>query len=198
MESCVEKSYMIVGLGNPGKEYEQTRHNMGFFVVQGLARMWSWDFKKSSKLKGAIAKGKIGEKAVFLLLPETYMNLSGEAVRLGVDYFKIEMSHLLLVVDDVDIPFGEFRLKDQSGSGGHKGLQSVEMHLGCNSYPRLRIGIGDRKEGSLEEHVLSSFNLKEKEELPQILKEAALLIELWLNEGMLQAMNRANRSRKKI
>jgi PTH1 family peptidyl-tRNA hydrolase len=188
-------SYLIVGLGNPGEEYEKTRHNMGFLAVGALARKWGWSFKKSSKFKGVLAKGKIDEKNVFLLLPETYMNLSGEAVRLAVDYFQIETGHLLVVVDDVDIPFGEFRLKEHSGSGGHKGLQSVEMYLEGSAYPRIRIGIGNRKEGSLEEHVLTPFSQEEARELPRILGEAVELIELWLKEGLTQAMNRANRKK---
>jgi PTH1 family peptidyl-tRNA hydrolase len=198
MEPFAEKSYMIVGLGNPGKEYEKTRHNMGFLAVGALAKKWGWGFKKSLKLKSFLAKGKFGEKDVFLVLPETYMNLSGEAVGSGMEYFKIEMSHMLLVVDDVDIPFGEFRLKEHSGCGGHKGLQSVEMHLGCNAYPRLRIGIGDRKEGSLEDYVLTPFSQEEAKELPQVLDEAVAIVELWLKEGMQQATNLANRPRKKI
>ncbi len=194
----ISSNYLIIGLGNPGKEYEKTRHNMGFLAVGAFAKKWGWSFKKSPKLKGLQANGKIEEKNVFLLVPETYMNLSGEAVRCGMDYFKIEMSRLLVVVDDVDISFGEFRLKEHSGCGGHKGLQSVEMHLGCDAYARLRLGIGPREEGSLEEYVLAPFSQDEERALPWILEEAVEIIALWLREGVVQAMNRANRSRKKI
>jgi peptidyl-tRNA hydrolase, PTH1 family len=195
METSSENNFLIVGLGNPGKEYEKTRHNAGFLVVETLAEKWGFTFKKALRLKGSCAKGKVDEKSIFLLLPDTYMNLSGEAVRSSVHYFKVEIPHLLVVVDDVDIPFGEFRLKDQSGCGGHKGLQSVEMQLQSTAYARLRIGVGDRKVGSLEEYVLSPFTEEEAKVLPRIIEEAIEVIHLWLMKGMKEAMNRANRSR---
>ncbi len=197
MESSSE-IYLIVGLGNPGKKYEKTRHNAGFLSVGALAEKWGWSYKKSLKLKGWLAKGVIEDKHVVLLLPATYMNLSGESVGCVVDYFAVKTSHLLVVVDDVYTPFGELRMRQKGSCGGHKGLQNIEMVLGTQDYTRLRIGIGDRTEGSLEDYVLTSFSLSQAKELPQILQESVEVIELWIKEGMNPAMNRANRSRKKI
>jgi PTH1 family peptidyl-tRNA hydrolase len=127
----------------------------------------------------------------------TYMNLSGNAVRLAVDFWKIEASELLVVADDAEIPFEEFRLKKDSGSGGHNGLKSIESSLGTNSYARLRVGIG--KGGEMIQHVLSPFSMEETQKLGDIVDRAVKIIESWLLEGMNKAMNGANiRSKEKL
>ena len=186
-------SYLIVGLGNIGKEYSGTRHNVGFIIVEAIAERQKVVFQKKTKLKGELAQLIIEEKKILLLKPSTYMNNSGEALRAAIDFFKIEdLSNLLVIADDIAIPFGEFRLKAEGGSGGHKGLESIAGHLATLSYPRLRVGVGDRKQGDLSSHVLGNFNENEKKELPEIINKAIEIIHLWLMQGLEVAMNRAN------
>ena len=186
-------TYLIVGLGNVGKEYENTRHNIGFSIVDAIAGRYKEAFKKKSRLKGELAEVVIEGEKVLLLKPSTYMNRSGEAVRAIIDFFKIkDYSRLLVVVDDVAIPFGEFRLKAEGGSGGHKGLESISDCLGTLLYPRLRVGVGDRKHGDLASHVLGNFNEAERDKLPEIINKALEIIHLWLVQGLEIAMNQAN------
>jgi peptidyl-tRNA hydrolase, PTH1 family len=188
-----DEVFLIVGLGNIGKEYKGTRHNLGFIVVETLALKYQVAFQSKVKLKGELAQLVIDGKKVFLLKPITYMNNSGIALRSAVDFFKIkDFSNLLVVVDDIAIPFGELRLKEEGGAGGHKGLLSVETHLGSSHYPRLRIGVGDRQRGDLISHVLGNFNETEREELPIIISRAIEIIHLWLMQGIVVAMNQAN------
>lgn len=188
-----DAGHLIVGLGNVGKEYKGTRHNIGFMIVDALAEKYNEVFQKKARLKGELAQIIIEGKKVFLLKPSTYMNSSGEAVRAAIDFFKIEnFSNLLIIADDIAIAFGEFRLKPEGGSGGHKGLESIALHLGSQSYPRLRVGVGDRKSGNLVSHVLGNFNEAEKNELPEIVGKAIEIIHLWLMQGFEIAMNQAN------
>ena len=137
--------YLIVGLGNPGIVYENTRHNVGFKVVKSLAKKYGLKFKDEKKFKAKVAKGNILGFEVYLLLPKTYMNESGVAVKKAKDYLKIDMKNILIVVDDADINFEEFRLKEDSASAGHKGLKSIQQHLNTQKYARLRVGIGREK-----------------------------------------------------
>lgn len=188
------KRYLIAGLGNPGKTYEGTRHNMGFAVVEELARKHHCEFRKKTKWKGSFAEGKIGDTAVYLLMPLTYMNLSGEAIALVMRDLEIALSHLLVVVDDIAIPLGQLRLRPSGSSGGHNGLKSVEEHLQTSQYPRLRIGVGDRQQGDLSEYVLDKFSKEEKKLVPEILERAVRAIEIWLEQGMNRAMDYANPS----
>lgn len=185
---------LIVGLGNPGKSYEKTRHNIGFETVEKLARKHGMEFKKQLKFKGAIAEGQIGEDPVLLLRPLTYMNLSGEAVALVMRYFQIDLSRLLIVTDDVELPLGQLRIRINSGPGSHNGLKSVEECLQTNRYPRLRIGVGDREEGDLSDHVLGKFSIEEEKLLPGVLERVIQAIEIWLDKGITSAMNFANKS----
>lgn len=185
--------HLVVGLGNPGKAYEGTRHNIGFAVVEELARRHRFEFQKKTKWKGKVARGNIGEGTVALLLPQTFMNLSGEAVA-AATHEQVEISHLLIVVDDVAIPFGELRLRFQGSSGGHNGLKSIEDHLHTQQYARLRIGVGDNREGELEDYVLEKFSKQEKKLLPEIVERAAHAIEIWLEQGINRAMEFANTS----
>lgn len=186
-------SYLIVGLGNIGKEYSGTRHNIGFIVLDAIAERHKEVFQKKSRIKGELAQVIIEEKKILLLKPSTYMNNSGEALRAAIDFFKIQdLSNLLVIADDIAIPFGEFRLKAEGGSGGHKGLESIAVHLGSLSYPRLRVGVGDRKQGDLASYVLGNFNENEKKELPEIIRKAIDIIHLWLMQGIEVAMNQAN------
>ncbi|MGB7978307.1 MAG: aminoacyl-tRNA hydrolase [Chlamydiales bacterium] len=183
---------LIVGLGNPGKTYDRTRHNIGFAAVERLARKHGLEFKKQLKFKGLLASGLIGEDPVILLMPLTFMNLSGEAVALAMHYFQIDLSRLLILTDDVDLPLGQLRIRINSGSGGHNGLRSVEGSLQTNRYPRLRIGVGDRTEGELADHVLSRFSEGEEKLVPGVLERVVQAVEIWLDKGLTSAMNFAN------
>lgn len=186
--------YLIAGLGNPGKAYEGTRHNMGFAVVRELAKKYHFEFRKKTKWKGSFAEGKIGDASTSLLIPLTYMNLSGEAIAPVMRDQNIALSHFLVVVDDVAIPLGQLRLRASGSSGGHNGLKSIEERLQTNEYARLRIGVGDRDEGDLSEHVLSKFSPEEKPLVPEILERAVRAIEVWLEQGINRAMDYANPS----
>lgn len=188
--------FLIVGLGNPGLLYENTRHNIGFKILKNLARKYNLEFKKEKKFLSYVASGNILGKDVHLLMPLTYMNLSGDAVRIVKDYYNIELNKLLIVLDDADIPFEEFRLKDSGSSGGHNGLKSIEENLKTQNFPRLRIGIGREKE--LKKFVLGRFSKEEKEKLPQIIEKAIYFIELWLEKGVQIAANAANVRIKKL
>lgn len=184
---------LIVGLGNPGKSYERTRHNIGFLAVEKLASKHGLAFKKQLKFKGSLAEGQIGSDSVILLMPQTYMNLSGESVALVMHYFQIDLSRLLIVTDDVDLPLGQLRVKINSGPGGHNGLKSVEESLQTNRYPRLRIGVGDREEGELADHVLGRFSDEDERLIPGVLERVVQSIEIWLDKGITSAMNFANK-----
>ncbi|MEI6242139.1 MAG: aminoacyl-tRNA hydrolase [Chlamydiota bacterium] len=193
----MEENYLIVGLGNPGKEYEKTRHNVGFMVLDALCAHYQMEFRLKEKVQGWVATKEINGKRVFLLKPKTYMNLSGESVRSAVDFWKIGISNLLVVADDAEILFEEFRLKRDSGSGGHNGLKSIESSLGTNAYARLRVGIG--KNQDLSDHVLTPFTEEESKKLREILEKARGIIELWMFEGIYKAMNCANiRAKEKL
>jgi len=187
-------TFLIAGLGNPGKRFEKTRHNIGFETVKCLAKKYDLSFQKSDKLKGWFATGMIEKEKVILFLPKTFMNDSGIAVANCIRYYKIDIDHLLVIVDDADIDFLQMRLKDNSGTGGHKGLNSVEESLKTSSYARLRIGIGrdPNEKSSLVGHVLGGFASKEKKQLPDFLDRACSMIILWMKKGIQKAMNEAN------
>lgn len=187
-------TFLIAGLGNPGKRYEKTRHNIGFEVLKYFAKKYNLSFQKSDKLKGYFAAGMIEEEKVMLLLPTTYMNESGRAIHKCMAYYKVDVDHLLVVVDDADIAFQQMRLKDNSGTGGHRGLESIEDYLKTTSYPRLRMGIGrgDNEKASLVGHVLGGFTSEERKQMPSFLDKACSMIVLWMKEGIQKAKNEAN------
>ncbi|MDP1609090.1 MAG: aminoacyl-tRNA hydrolase [Chlamydiales bacterium] len=188
-----QERYLIVGLGNPGKSYEKTRHNIGFASIQEFAKVHGFTFSKKSQFKSDLAEGMIGSKKVVLQMPLTFMNLSGEAVALSVNFWKIAVEHLLVVVDDVAIALGELRLKINSGCGGHNGLKSIEEHLHTQRYARLKIGVGDRQEGDLSSHVLGRFSEDEQKVVPSVVERSVQATEIWLTQGITSAMNFANK-----
>jgi PTH1 family peptidyl-tRNA hydrolase len=181
MRREVEK-LLIVGLGNPGKKYEKTRHNLGAMVVRAFAEKREWRFKKKFRLKGEVAEGVEEGSRICLLLPTTYMNLSGESVVKVVKFYAIPLSHILIISDDVCLSFGTLRYREMGSSGGHNGLESIESCLGTRSYQRLRIGIGDRKEVFLEDFVLTPFTEEENKRLPGVIEEAGLFLKKWIRE----------------
>jgi PTH1 family peptidyl-tRNA hydrolase len=190
--------FLIVGLGNPGKSYERTRHNIGFVAVDQLALKYGLLFKNHLKFKGSLAEGKVGNDSVLLLKPLTFMNLSGEAVALVMHYYQIDLSRLMILTDDVDLPVGQLRIRINSGPGGHNGLKSVEACLQTNRYPRLKIGVGDRLSGDLSDHVLGKFSSEEDKLLPGVLERVVQSVEIWLDKGITSAMNFANSSTPSI
>jgi PTH1 family peptidyl-tRNA hydrolase len=189
----MEKWHLIVGLGNPGREYARTRHNAGFLAVERLAERWKcgWDLEK--KFQARVGRGEHAGQRVLLCEPQTFMNLSGEAVSALMEYYRVTAGRLLVVVDDADLPLGELRLRPQGGSGGHHGLESVEQHLASREYARLRIGIG-RRDGArqIAGHVLGAFGREEWEVMETVLGRAADQMECWLAEGVGKAMNKFN------
>ena len=188
-------SFLIVGLGNPGLIYENTRHNIGFKIVTAFGSKYGAKFSRNAKLKSKMAHTKVLDEDVFLQKPLTYMNNSGQAIRACIDFYKIDISHILVIVDDAEIPFGEFRIKEGSGSGGHNGLKSIEQYLKTNEYARLRVGIG-RENENLKSYVLSRFSKDEKEKLEDIKSQAITLIEMWIKEGTQKTANTANIRKK--
>ena len=186
--------FLIFGLGNPGREYVRTRHNAGFLLVEKLAQHWKLGWTMEKKFSSRLAKTERNGRKFVLSQPQTFMNLSGEAVRSLADFFRLSPQNILLVVDDADLPLGEIRLRANGSSGGHHGLESVEQHLGTRDFPRLRIGIGRRVDGvrQITNHVLGQFGNDEAELLEKILTRAAEQVECWASEGIAKAMSRFN------
>jgi len=184
---------IVVGLGNPGAEYENHRHNVGFMVLDRFARKHGFEFAQK-KFRAQVAEGFLGGEKVLLARPMTFMNLSGESVGPLVSFFKIPLDSLLVVADDLDIPLGEIRIRPKGGSGGHNGLKSVIRHLGTQEFPRLRVGIG-RPPGNMDpaDYVLQPFSPDEMPVVQQVLETAVSAVETWLLEGIEAAMNRFNR-----
>lgn len=183
MNDQAEQPLLIVGLGNPGKRYEMTRHNMGFLAVEKLAERHGAALSPDKAFLGKTAKATVEGRKVYFLLPMTYMNLSGSAVRRLIDYYQLPVSNLLVVCDDVALPFGKLRLREKGSSGGHNGLKDIEKHLGTQEYQRLRIGIGSNEEEQLDIYVVANFNSFEKKQLPEVQIDAASAIECWIKGG---------------
>ena len=184
---------MVVGLGNPGKQYEKTRHNIGFQAIERLGLKHSLAFKNSAKVKGLLAVGTIAGLPCLLLKPQVYMNLSGESVMQAMHYYSVDLEKLLIIVDDVAIPLGETRMRINSSSGGHNGLKSIEECLQTERYARLRLGVGDRKEGDLSSHVLGRFSDEEQKLVPALLERSVEITELFITNGLTRAMDCANK-----
>lgn len=182
---------LIVGLGNPGREYEHTRHNVGFHVAEELARRYRVTLKNHAKWKARAAKiADIGD-GVLLAEPTTFMNLSGWAVREIAAFHKLASSDVLVVVDDADLPLGRLRMRTSGSAGGHNGLKSIIQELGTIEFPRLRVGVG-RQPGELKHHVLGRFSEEERAQIDAAVKRAADAAELFAKENILAAMNRYN------
>lgn len=188
--------HLIVGLGNPGPEYAETRHNAGFLVVEELARRWKVLWKEEGRFRARVARGETAGRPVLLLQPLTWMNLSGEAVGAAARFFRIPVERLVVAVDDADLPLGALRLRPGGSSGGHHGLESVAQHLGTREFARQRIGIGrhDQVQREITGHVLGKFGPEERPALEQVLQSAADQLECWLSEGLQKAMARHNRA----
>jgi len=179
---------IIAGLGNPGKQYEETRHNLGFAVTDELARRYSVECNRSAfrSLFGSVVIA--GEKCI-LLKPMTYVNLSGEAVGAAWRYFRCGLDDLMVICDDLNLPLGRLRLRRKGSSGGHKGLRSVIKALGTEEFARLRIGIGNEITGDARDFVLSRFSEEEAPVAQEAVSRAADAVEMWVEHGVERAMN---------
>ena len=163
----------FVGLGNPGDKYAKTRHNVGFMALDRLAERWGIVFK-TSKCRAWIGEGRVAGQKVALIKPDTYMNLSGEAVRAFLDYYKADLANMIVIYDDMDTPFGQLRLRYKGGPGGHNGIRSIIQHIGTETFNRIRIGISRPAPGTdPADYVLSDFTKEEMNALPQLLDRCA-------------------------
>jgi len=187
-----EARYLVVGLGNPGPQYESTRHNIGFQVIDELSKRWGLTaFQK--KFKGLIGEIQRGGKRVLLLKPQTYMNLSGDSVLEVAQFYKIPCeSHLVVISDDLDLPVGSIRIRPSGGTGGHNGLKSITEVLGGENFPRIRMGIGRSATIPTESYVLTSIPAAEKKVYEDAVKLAGDAVEVFLQENIQKAMNLFN------
>ena len=183
---------LIVGLGNPGVDYAQTRHNVGFEVVELLGRRHGIAIRKRAQ-RSVQGHGTIGGRKVILARPTTFMNLSGEAVGAICRMYRIPSEDVIVVVDDIALPVGTIRLRLKGSSGGHNGLESIERHLNTREYPRVRIGVGAARPGRMVDHVLGKFRPEERETVHESLERAADAIEAALRDGFEKAMNLYNK-----
>ena len=167
--------FLIVGLGNPGPEYENTRHNIGFIVLDALAELFNTSFKEERHAKIAVVKFK--GRSFHLVKPTTFMNLSGKAVNYWLQQHKVELKNLLVITDDIALPFGVLRLRGKGSDGGHNGLKDIQAVLGLSNYARLKFGIGnDYSKGRQADYVLSEWTLEEKEALKARMKQAIKMV----------------------
>jgi PTH1 family peptidyl-tRNA hydrolase len=184
---------LVVGLGNPGPKYAKNRHNLGFMVIARFAEQHGAPAPRE-RFAGAFSKLQVGEQDVGLLTPHTYMNLSGRSVQQALHFFKLDVRELVVVHDELDLPFGVLRLKDGGGTAGHRGLSSIVEHCGDTGFFRLRLGIGRPPSGPVEAYVLSDFSGQESRELPDVLERATSALTDLLVQGAQAAMNAHNRA----
>jgi PTH1 family peptidyl-tRNA hydrolase len=187
---------LLVGLGNPGREYAGTRHNVGFMVLDRLAAAWGAVFRADKKWQAEVAvassQNPCGTGDVWLLKPQTYMNLSGESVGEIARFYKIEPARVFVILDDMALPLGRLRIRERGTAGGHNGLQSILDHLGTQDIPRLRIGIGSAEPGAAVGHVLGRFAVDERPLVEQSLDRAAEAVRFAQENDLPSAMNRFN------
>ena len=189
----MESAHLIVGLGNPGAKYEETRHNVGFQVVRSVADQWGAGWKEEKKFKALMSQVTVDDRRVHLCQPQTFMNRSGESVALLCDYYRIPTEKVLVIVDDVELVFGQLRLRAYGSSGGHNGLGSVEQHLATSEFLRLRIGVGrPASEVGLTGHVLGKFTSIELPKMARCVEVAVQQCECLLRHGSHRAMNEFN------
>lgn len=190
-QATTQQKYLIAGLGNPGRSHKGNRHNIGFMVVDRLAEKYDIRLGRV-QLKAIIGEGRIRERPVILAKPQTYMNLSGDAVGPLAKYYKVPLCNVLVIYDEIDLPFGTLRLRSKGGSGGHNGMKSIIQHLG-QDFPRLRLGIG-RPSGRMPPaaYVLQDFGKDEAPVLRELMDSAVATVETYLDEDIDLAMTRHN------
>ena len=185
--------FIIAGLGNPDRQYEGTRHNVGFDVIDRIAEKYNIAVD-TKKHRAYIGKGIIQGQKVILAKPQTYMNLSGESIRSLVDYYKIdEENELLVIYDDISLDVGQLRIRKKGSAGGHNGIKNIIAHLGTQEFPRIKVGVGDKpKKMDLADYVLSRFSKEDRAVMENAFKEAAGAVEMMITQGADAAMNQFN------
>lgn len=185
---------LVAGLGNPGPRYADSRHNVGYMVVDELARRWGLDVSRhNTRFDGLVDEGPIASARTLLLKPTTFMNLSGRSVAAAWRYYKLTLDDLLVVHDDLDLPVGRIRVRAEGSAGGQKGMLDVLRHVGTTAVPRLRVGIGKVHKAATVDYVLSTFTPDERETVATAIQQAADAVECWLQRGLTAAMNEFNR-----
>ena len=187
--------YVIAGLGNPGKKYAQTRHNMGFITVDQLAEKHNIKVDKL-KFKALVGEGRIAGQKVLLVKPQTYMNLSGESIREVMHFYKLEPEQLIVIYDDIDLEAGSLRIRKFGSAGTHNGMRSVVYQLQSDRFPRIRVGIGSQKKGDLVDFVIGGFSKEEVPVLEEAVTKAVCALECILEDGIDKAMNQYNTKKK--
>ena len=188
--------YIIAGLGNPTREYEKTRHNVGFDTIDVLADKLNTSVDEK-KFKGLYGKGIIAGEKVILLKPQTFMNLSGESVRAAADFYKVDPEDILVIYDDISLEPGQLRLRGKGSAGGHNGIKNIIAHLGTQEFPRIKVGVGDKPKGmDLADYVLGHFSKEDQAKMDEAFKDAADAAEMILDKGMDAAMNHYNMKKK--
>ena len=184
--------FLIVGLGNPGPEYADTRHNIGFMCADELARAHGLTFSRRQS-KALVADGRIAGRKALLAKPQTFMNLSGQSVAGLTRFYQVPLERVMVIFDDLDLPLGVIRLRKEGGAGGHKGMRDIIERLGSDAFPRLRVGIG-RPPGRMDPaaYVLRPFDADEQPVVEQVRERAVRALETWLAEGIEMAMSRHN------
>lgn len=182
--------FLIVGLGNPGKEYDGTRHNIGFAAVDYIADKYNIELNRI-KFKGVFGEGFIDGKKVILLKPTTYMNLSGESIKEVINFYKISNEEVIVIYDDISLEVGRLRIREKGSHGGHNGIKSIIANLGTDVFPRVKIGVGAPK-GNLVSHVLGKFSEDEVEILRETIKASSDAISIMLKSDAKEAMNKLN------
>ena len=187
---------IVIGLGNPGSKYEFTRHNIGFRIVDSLARDMGIEFNKVKSYYSLISRGMINNHKVMLVKPQTFMNLSGRAVNRVVSYYKIPLQDLLIVYDDLNLELGQVRIRKKGSSGGHKGIESIMQYLNSEDIPRLRIGIGNQSVNynfDCVSYVLSNFNNDEEDKIEKVIQLSTKAVKTIIEYGFEKAMRKYNR-----
>lgn len=183
---------LIVGLGNPGMKYAATRHNIGFEAIDSIAEYYHISINKN-KFKAEIGEGSIGGEKVVLMKPQTYMNLSGEAISACRAWYKIEPQDIIIIYDDVTLEVGQLRIRKTGSAGGHNGIKSIIQHLGCETFPRIKVGVGEKPPGwDLADHVLGRFSEEEMKVLCPRLKDVSDAVEMIIKKDVDAAMNNYN------
>jgi peptidyl-tRNA hydrolase, PTH1 family len=182
---------LIVGLGNPGAKYDRTRHNIGFDLIDKLAKRWQIPVSDQKRFQGLVGEGWVNRQKIVLLKPQTFMNLSGQSVRSVLDWYKLAPTEVLVLYDDLDLPLGKLRIRLSGSAGGHNGMKSIISHLGTPTFPRLRMGIGKSQDETIS-HVLGKFSVAESAIVADVLQLSADAVELSLGSGVEKAMNKYN------
>ncbi len=188
--------YLIVGLGNPGKQYENTRHNIGFDALDHFAKKHNMSFDKS-KFDGLYAQGIVNSKKVILVKPQTFMNLSGDCVRPFADYFAIDEENIIILHDDIEFEVGTIKIRKKGSGGTHNGMKDIVLKLGSTNFPRLRIGVGNDKKMELYSYVLGHIPSEERKILDEAVVKCSMILEEYLSNGIDSAMNLYNEKKKK-